>query len=105
MSQHVFASEYQGKPISILMGWDRPLQGFFMVIEVDGADEYIYTNLDDPTLAPFHGLPDSIDHFVEKLGELGLALPARMVQEIQNDSLANVGNRYVTYEQDGTVRV
>lgn len=104
MSQHVFESQHQGKPISILMGWDRPLQGFFMVIEVDGSEDYLYTNLDDPKLAPFHGLPASLDHFIKKLSELGLVIPARMVQEIQDDAFANVGNRYVRYAPDGTIR-
>lgn len=104
MSQHVFESQHQGKQISILMGWDRPLQGFFMVIEVNDSEDYLYTNLDDPKLAPFHGLPASLDHFIEKLGELGLAIPARMMQEIQDDAFANAGNRYVRYAPDGTVR-
>lgn len=105
MSQHVFISEHEGKPVSILMGWDRPLQGYFMVIEVDGSEDYLYENTNDVDLLPFYGLPDTLDHFIAKLGELGLAIPALMVQEIQNDARANVGNRYVKYKKDGTIGV
>jgi hypothetical protein len=31
MTQHTFPIEYNGKSATILMGWDRPLQGFFMM--------------------------------------------------------------------------
>lgn len=104
MSQHYYRSSHQGQLITILMGWDRPLQGFFMVIELAEKEGYFYTNLDDPALLPFNGLPDSLDHFQEKLNELGLSVPTRMIQEIQEDAAMNTGNRYVHYEQDGTIR-
>lgn len=29
MSRHYFKTEYQGKSVTVLMGYDRPLGGFF----------------------------------------------------------------------------
>lgn len=104
MSQHCYHSTYQGQPITILMGWDRPLQGFFMVIHEEEKEDYVYTNLEDPTLFSFGGFPHSLDHFQQKLIELRLSVPAQMIQEIKKDAVANMGNRYVIYEHDGSVR-
>lgn len=103
MSQHIYPSSYKGLPITILMGWDRPLQGFFMVIELEEAEGLIYSNLDDPKLIPFGGLPDSLEHFSEKLDELGLSVPQAMIEQIELDAAANVGNRHVLYDQAGNV--
>lgn len=33
MSQHHFHTIHNGQETHILMGWDRPMQGFFLVIE------------------------------------------------------------------------
>jgi hypothetical protein len=87
------------------MGWDRPLQGFFLVISrVDarkGEGEYVYSNLKDLLLAQCGGLPPTLDYFRRKLAWLGITVPARVLAEIERDALANVGSRYVTYGQDG----
>lgn len=99
MSQHVTFSTYQGQSITILMGWDRPLQGFYMVITYEGEEnEILYSNLDDPELDQF-GLSSTLDPFLEKLEKLGLCVPAKMVTEICNDRVGNVGNRYVVYDK------
>ena len=105
MTQHYYPTEHQGKPATILMGWDRPLQGFFMVIE-DGQNrgEYIYSNLDDPELIQFGGLPPFLDHFITKLQALGLSVPDVMLDAIELDAALNEGNRRVEYNRDGSVK-
>jgi NADPH-dependent 2,4-dienoyl-CoA reductase/sulfur reductase-like enzyme len=105
MSQHLFSTHCNGKPVVVLMGWDRPLQGFFLVVEEDDekSDGYVYTNMDDPALAPWMGLPPTIDPFLAKLQELGITVPSCMVEEIRSDAARNVGNRYVTYDESGTI--
>ena len=50
MSQHVFETTLDGKAVSVLLGWDRPLQQVFLVIdevqEVDAVEERIvYSNI------------------------------------------------------------
>lgn len=108
MSQHLFSTHYDGKPVVVLMGWDRPLQGFFLVIEEevdddDKADEYVYTNMEDPALFPWMGVPPTLDPFLAKLQELGITVPSRMIEEIRSDAARNVGNRYVTYDESGAI--
>ena len=105
MSQHLFSTQCNGKAVVVLMGWDRPLQGFFLVVEEDDdeADEYVYSNMEDPALIRWMGLPPTIDPFLTKLLELGITIPARMIEEIRADSLANVGNRHVVYDESGEI--
>jgi hypothetical protein len=107
--------------VEILMGWDRPLQGYFMVITrldassheeaADDASEddveedllLVYSNLDDPELAVWGGLPPMVDHFRTKLGALGLQVPAAMLEAVERDGWLNVGNHQVVYDADGRV--
>ncbi|MBK6616507.1 hypothetical protein [Ottowia sp.] len=102
-----------GRVVSVLMGFDRPLQGFFLVIEDDAPppavragqeedeDEYVYSNLNDEALERWMGLPPTMDHFVAKLSELGIAVPQLMIDEVLKDKEGNVGNRHVSYDMDG----
>jgi len=105
MTQHYYPTEHQGKPATIMMGWDRPLQGFFMVIE-DGQNrgKYIYSNLDDPELIQFGGLPPCLDPFLAKLEALGLSVPDVMLDAIELDAALNEGNRRGEYNRDGSVK-
>lgn len=99
MSQHVFNTRYQGKPITVMMGWDRPLQGFFMVIEeIDRDEEHcIYSNLDDPTLGSLTGLAPTIQPFINKLNELSISVPKEMLDGVTLDGVYNVGNKTAHY--------
>ncbi len=112
MSQHHYACTWQGRPISIMMGWDRPLQGFFMVIEFDdagGQDEeneeawLLYSNLNDPVLAPTSGMASSCEYFQEKLSALGVRVPAQMIEAVDQDGKTNAGNREAWYDRGGRV--
>ena len=52
MSQHYFHTTLQGEPITVLMGWDRPISRFFLIVERQspgpGQDDYIYLSDMDP---------------------------------------------------------
>ena len=89
MSQHRFNTEYQQRPICVLAGWDRPLQGCFMVIEYLDSDagEMLYSNLDD---ADSH--PPSFAKFLGILAGHGIRLPDDMVHAIQTDIDVDRGN-------------
>lgn len=115
MSQHTFnTTTSSGSRVQVLMGWDRPLQQFFLVVEElssperqdrgDGQEDdecpYLYSNLSD---VDSMGMQD-LDFFCEKLRGLGIAIPDLMVKEIELDKFNNVGNRYVAYNGDGSIR-
>lgn len=101
MSQHrFFTDDSDGRPIEVLMGWDQPMQGFFLVIErPDGA--LLYSNLDDRVLDKWHGLPRSLDHFFRKLRQLRIKVPKRMIDEVLLDERRNAGNRICLHQADG----
>lgn len=104
MSQHYFSTSFEGKPVTVLAGWDRPMQQFFLVIEdlnplVDASDEevYIYSNLFDEKAAR-----QEFSYFENKLVEFGISIPQAMKLQILSDRDLNVGNRRCVYELDGS---
>ena len=76
------------------MGWDRPLQGFFMVIhkENDPEDEPFWSNLNHD---PSH--PQTLQPFIDVLGALEIHLPTEMIAEIHHDACINQGNKQVIH--------
>lgn len=98
MSRHYFQTTYAEKPVEVLMGFDRPLNGFFMVIdyldepEDDEDDGYIYSNMWEEKPHP-----DSLTPYLEKLAELNISIPAEMIQEIENDGEIKMGNKDVRH--------
>ncbi len=107
MSRHYFQTTYAEKPVEVLMGFDRPLNGFFMVIdylnependEDDEDDGYIYSNMWEK-----NPHPDSLTPYLEKLAELDISIPAEMIQEIEIDGAFKTGNKHVRHAVvDGT---
>lgn len=92
MSRHFYKTEYQGKPVTVTMGYDRPLAGFFMVIEDDDEldDEYIFSNLNEEIPHP-----KSLKRYRIKLEQLGICAPEEMLLEVEADGAARMGNKDV----------
>lgn len=100
MSQHYFSTRHQGDAVTVLLGWDRPLGHFFMVVERDDPrpdqEDYLYVNLDDPRAFELN-----LDFFQAKLTELGISVPPEMFEQVYLDQVFSTGNRRVTYQADG----
>jgi hypothetical protein len=111
MSQHWFNTVSWGHPVRVTMGWDRPLQYYFLTVQalnaedaaLRGEDEedeagFLYTNLDDPLV------PD-VDHqlayFQRQLNLLGIDLPRTMLLNLERDRRSNVGNKVTVYQENG----
>lgn len=105
MSQHVLKTQHDGRPVKVLMGWDRPLQGFFMVIERmdprapdvnmpddDGEESYLYCNLDHEDSHPITLTP-----FLKVLSDLGIKVPDAMIKDVRCDGVDNMGNKCVDW--------
>ena len=106
MSQHSFNTTLQGRPVVVVVGYDRPLRGFFCFVEkcdaaADDGNEFVYSNLNDLKLASCYGLSKSLDYFKGVLQELSLQVPASMFEQSELDMLGNVGNRCVSHTADG----
>jgi hypothetical protein len=117
MSQHIFITRQDHTPVQVLMGWDRPLQGFFLVIDRlqigplahndydegdhgdcdEGEDEQIYSNLSDPDLHIFNGLPPTLTYFRQMLKQLRIDVPEPMLTQILLDQVNNTGNAYMDH--------
>lgn len=97
MTQHRYVTNRKGESVEVLMGWDRPLQGFFMLIERLGIsdenpDIYLYNNLDQELPHPKELKP-----FLNALDELDIELPAGMVAAIEADKADNRGNAFTDW--------
>lgn len=101
MSQHFFKSEHQGRPITVVLGWDRPLQCFFMDIigtNKDPLDEphYLYSHLEEAR--PF---TLTLEDFRSCLRQLDIDVPPSMFQEVEKDAKEDVGNRFIAHQPNG----
>jgi hypothetical protein len=105
MSQHYIDADLpSGEPVVILLGFDRPLGGYFMVIHApDDQTDLRYGNLIDPVLATIGGIANNVDYFLDKLNELGLQVPEAMVDQVRFDGAHNVGNRLVQWSRRGDI--
>ncbi len=107
MSRHRFKTTLQGRPISVDMGWDRPLQGFFMLVQREDAsieeESFLYDNLSQE-VSHFA----TIDPYLDVLTSLNITIPNEMVEEIWRDGEENVGNKCVEhrkYENGSYMRI
>lgn len=98
MSQRILKTKFQGKKVTVLAGWDRPLQGYFMVIE-DRSGELIYSNLEDEDLTY---LEQEFEYFIEKAKSFGIQIPHNMLVRLHEDKVANIGNAESVFTPDGT---
>ncbi len=112
MSQHYVSTQRDGENIEILLGWDRPLSGFFMVVSqqlepacdcdpdgdlISGCEvKYFYSNLGDPELK--HGFSNDPFYFKKKLVELNIEMPDEIFNIMLQDGLNNVGNAVRCYD-------
>ena len=94
MSQHHFYTLHQHEKTHILMGYDRPLQGFFLVIEKTSDGDYpFWSNLDQPV-----SHPKQLGPFLDILHGLNIQLPDQMIAEIIQDAKDNIGNKQVLHQ-------
>lgn len=106
MSQHFlkFFHERSGCDVRIQLGWDRPLQGFYLVALKedqdslpDDDDGVVYSNLNDV------GHPKDLSIFKRVSNQLGFPIPDVMWRAAYLDSQHNAVNKQVFYAADGRV--
>jgi hypothetical protein len=97
MSRHTFNTKLGEKPVRLVMGWDRPLQNFFYHVHdlsAGPSDEDILGT--SWTMSPSEQRDFPL--MLEKVKELGITPPQKMVDEVKADKVNNVGNRMETYD-------
>ncbi len=94
MSQHHFEGTQDGKPVTVTMGYDRPLDYVFCTV-VDAAGETIYCNLED---AKAGVTQQDVGHYRGVLAESRIAVPESMFVETAKDQAGRVGNKNVIHK-------
>lgn len=102
MSRHHLRTARGASPVLVVMGYDRPLNEFFLQLWDDGpeaeADEPAYSSLDEPA-ADWR----DIATMAQRLVDLGVAVPRSMIDAVVADSVHRAGNRIVEHALDGRV--
>lgn len=102
MSRHHLRTVRAGSPLLVVMGYDRPLNEFFLQLWDDGleaeADEPAYSSLDEPE-ADWR----DIATVVRGLEEFAVPVPRSMIDAVIADSAHRAGNRIVEHALDGRV--
>lgn len=91
--RHILHSIYNNRPVTVAMGFDVPLQGYFMTVEPeeennpDANEEsgMIYSNLDDPVLKPTMGMAPDLEHFKTKLQSMNIKVPDVFIATVLAD--------------------
>ena len=100
MSRHHLCTTRGAGPVLVVMGYDRPLNEFFLQLWDDGpeaeADEPAYSSLDEPA-ADWR----DIATVVRRLKELDVAVPRSMIDAVVADGVQRAGNRIVEHAPDG----
>ncbi len=104
MSRHYFGAFHKGSPITVVLGWDRPMDYFFLVIEEETnsannpmAFDLLYSNLQESD--PFN---HDLDYYREVLHNFQIGVPESMFIEVERDRERNTGNRVITHQTDGS---
>jgi len=93
MSQHYFDATVSGNKVTVQIGFDRPLNGYYLVIlDESQEDEVLYSNLFESVPHP-----ETLDIFLQRLNEYSIELPSQMIQEVLEDGEKKMGNKRVRH--------
>lgn len=97
MSRHFIHLDHGGRKITVVAGFDRPLQSLFLhVVYADRPpseeEQFLYDSLDDPA-ADW----TDINTVADRLDALGITVPPSLIENIFLDQCFNAGNRVVEH--------
>lgn len=102
MSRHHLRTVRGTSPLLVVMGYDRPLNEFFLQLWDDAPgvedEEPAYSSLDDAA-ADWR----DIATVVRRLAELDVQVPRSMINAVVADGVQRAGNRIVEHALDGRV--
>lgn len=111
VTQHYIKTTHVNEPVEVLIGWDRPLQRFFLVVEKSNIEcnddyfqdvgDYIYNNLDDKNLHDGSFQYQNLDYFKGMLANLKILVPENLWEDLLNDKKLNLGNAKTRWDLDG----
>jgi hypothetical protein len=103
MSRHIFECQLQCA-VRVRLGYDRPLNEFFLQVERIGARSdlghalFLYASIHDP-----FNTGDDLDYYRHKLEQLGVVVPESLFRAVEEDAARGVGNRCAEHFADGRI--
>lgn len=104
MSRIIAAATFNGHPVTVVMGWDRPLGQCFLNLEL--SDEQNESESEE--FDPLHELnmevmfqPLSTEEVEGQLNACGVLLAPQALAELRADVANNAGNKIVEFSVDG----
>lgn len=109
MSRHIYRTTYQSVPVTVLAGFDRQLQEFFLSVteglHIPGPScqtqhcgcqaSVSYDSMYEPKLDW-----QDINTLLERLVELDVKLPQSLIEALYFDQCFNSGNRHMEHFMD-----
>lgn len=100
MSAHHFPGTYGDHQVNFCIGWDRKRKSYFF--EIVALDQVVlYRSEESKDLAHKGGKMESMFDLQDELNRMHIELPQRMLIEVGEDRLKNVGNRFCFYNERG----
>jgi hypothetical protein len=103
MSQNVLNLRAHGRPLTVITGWDNPLQEIFCHVWVH--EEPPHSEADDADGPDFSALAlerySSARHVAQRLREFGIALPAAMLRSLEEDIAQRTRNVVREFDVSG----
>jgi hypothetical protein len=98
MSKHFFHAKVEGQKFEFQMGWDTPMQWYYLVItpvdeKNNPTDDPEYSNLMEET-------PETLglDYYVGVVRKMGVTVPPDLVKNIEEDRANRRMNHVCVYE-------
>ncbi|WP_038214443.1 hypothetical protein [Xenophilus azovorans] len=101
MSRHLLRLVHEGRKLTVVAGYDRPLRELYLHVVRDddtaSSEEkvFVYDSLRDPGLDW-----TDINTVADQLAALGIEPPASLIEGIFLDQCLNAGNRMVEHHLD-----
>lgn len=104
MSRIIAAATFNEQPVTVVMGWDRPLGNCFLTVELN--DEQLESESEQ--FDPLHELnlevmfqPLTAEDVEAHLKASGIVFASQALQELRSDVANNAGNKIVEISLDG----
>lgn len=94
MSRHFLKAVINNDPVEIQIGWDAPLQYFYLVIEKDSdGDIPFYSNIFDDE----RGVGE-LNYFIKLLSKWKIKLPDQLIKSLEDDRINNTMNTDINWD-------
>jgi hypothetical protein len=100
VTRHCLRTVCDGRPWLVVIGYDRPLNQYFLQLWDGAADQPAYSSLEEPA-ADWR----DIATVLQRLRERGIEVPCSMTDAVTADCAMPAGNRIVEHSPSGEMTI